>query len=71
MVFKRVQVSLNDKLLTQIDRERGSISRSSYVRAILESARLSDKKILKIARRQQGGRKSKGTVQDEEEEDEE
>lgn len=49
----RVQVSMYEKLLNQIDKERGSISRSSYIRAILESAKLSGNKLLKLARKEQ------------------
>lgn len=66
--MKRVQVSMYEKLLTQIDKERGSISRSSYIRAILESAKLSGAKILKLAQKEEnkatakrfgGGKKNK------------
>lgn len=49
----RVQVSMYDNLLDQIDRERGSISRSSYIRAILESAKLSGNKLHKLARKEE------------------
>jgi metal-responsive CopG/Arc/MetJ family transcriptional regulator len=49
----RVQVSMYENLLKQIDKERGSISRSSYVRAILESAKLSGNKIHKLAKKEE------------------
>jgi metal-responsive CopG/Arc/MetJ family transcriptional regulator len=51
--MQRVQVSMYEKLLSQIDKERGSISRSSYIRAVLESAKLSGNKILKLAKQEE------------------
>lgn len=55
----RIQVSMYTNLINQIDRERGSISRSSYIRAILESAKLSGNTLHKLARKEQDKADSK------------
>lgn len=55
----RVQISMYENLLSQIDKERGSISRSSYIRAILESAKLSGNKLHKLAREEEDKAMSK------------
>ena len=49
----RVQVSMYENLINEIDKERGSISRSSYIRAVLENAKISGKKIYKMAKKEE------------------
>lgn len=52
--MKRLSVNVPEKMLKQIDREKGNISRSSYVRAIIDAARLTDNPtITKLAEKHQ------------------
>ena len=53
MAYTRVQISMSPKLLGEVDRERGSISRSRYIRAILEKTRLSDRSIKDLAEKEE------------------
>jgi metal-responsive CopG/Arc/MetJ family transcriptional regulator len=61
--MKHVHIYMPEKLLKQIDRERASISRSGYIRAILQSAKLSKESKKELAQQEfaanKGGRKVK------------
>ena len=63
VIMKHVHIYMPEKLLKQIDRERSSISRSSYIRAVLESAKLSKEGKKDLAQQEgalrKGGRKVK------------
>jgi metal-responsive CopG/Arc/MetJ family transcriptional regulator len=54
MEMKRLSVNVPEKMLKQIDRERGIISRSSYVRAVIDAAKLTNNPTIhKLAREHQ------------------